>query len=98
MTELIKYAKTDILDGLKSIKIGLSNIIFKVANSGEDYTIALPLDLHTLKTLIELTIIDCWQVPRLDIEYRDHSFLLYCKEFQISVSKDNSEFRFKLVK
>ena len=37
MSELIKYANTDVLDGLKYVRVGLANIISHVINTGEDF-------------------------------------------------------------
>lgn len=57
MSELIKYANTDVLDGLKYVRVGLANIISHVINTGEDYIIQIPVKLNTLKDLLELAIL-----------------------------------------
>lgn len=98
MNNLIKSTEFDILMGLKEIKIGLSNIIFIVVNTKEDCTITLPINLSTLKDLIELTIVDNYQVPQLCIQNKANGFVIYCEEFNIVVSKEELKYTFHLLK
>lgn len=60
MKELIKYANTDILDGLKYIRVGLNNVISHVINTGEDYVIQIPIKWSALSDLLIYSIPECF--------------------------------------
>lgn len=93
MSELIKYANTDVLDGLKYIRAGLNNIIAHVINTGEDYVISIPIKFTTLRDLLELAILKNYY-----LEFGENLFVIVCDKFRIEVAKVESGYRFRLLK
>lgn len=76
MSELIKYANTDVLDGLKYVRVGLANIISHVINTGEDYIIQIPVKLNTLKDLLELAILKNYQIFDYYLNFGEDFFVV----------------------
>lgn len=93
MSELIKYANTDVLDGLKYVRVGLANIISHVINTGEDYIIQIPVKLNTLKDLLELAILKNYQIFDYYL-----NFVVAWEKFKVEVAKVESGYRFRLLK
>lgn len=98
MSELIKYANTDILDGLKYVRVGLANIISHVINTGEDYIIQIPVKLNTLKDLLELAILKNYQIFDYYLNFGEDFFILVGEKFKVEVAKVESGYRFRLLK
>lgn len=98
MSELIKYANTDVLDGLKYIRAGLNNIIAHVINTGEDYVINIPIKFTTLRDLLELAILKNYYVLDYYLEFGENLFVIVCDKFRIEVAKVESGYRFRLLK
>lgn len=98
MSELIKYANTDVLDGLKYVRVGLANIISHVINTGEDYIIQIPVKLNTLKDLLELAILKNYQIFDYYLNFGEDFFVVAWKKFKVEVAKVESGYRFRLLK
>lgn len=98
MSELIKYASTDVLDGLKYVRVGLANIISHVINTGEDYTIQIPVKLNTLKDLLELAILKNYQIFDYYLNFGEDFFVVAWEKFKVEVAKVESGYRFRLLK
>lgn len=79
MSELIKYANTDILDGLKYIRVGLNNIISHVISTGEDYVISIPVKFTTL---LELAILKNYYVFDYYLEFGEDFFVIVWDKFR----------------
>lgn len=98
MSELIKYANTDVLDGLKYVRVGLANIISHVINTGEDYIIQIPVKLNTLKDLLELAILKNYQIFDYYLNFGEDFFVVVWEKFKVEVAKVESGYRFRLLK
>ena len=98
MSELIKYANTDVLDGLKYVRVGLANIISHVINTGEDYIIQIPVKLNTLKDLLELAILKNYQIFDYYLNFSEDFFVVAWEKFKVEVAKVESGYRFRLLK
>lgn len=98
MSELIKYANTDILDGLKYIRVGIANIISHVINTGEDYIIQIPVKLNTLKDLLELAILKNYQIFDYYLNFGEDFFIVAWGKFKVEIAKVESGYRFRLLK
>lgn len=98
MSELIKYANTDILDGLKYIRVGLNNIISHVISTGEDYVINIPIKFTTLRDLLELAILKNYYVLDYYLEFGEDFFIVAWEKFKVEVAKVESGYRFRLLK
>jgi hypothetical protein len=98
MSELIKYANTDVLDGLKYVRVGLANIISHVINTGEDYIIQIPVKLNTLKDLLELAILKNYQIFDYYPNFGEDFFVVAWEKFKVEVAKVESGYRFRLLK
>lgn len=98
MSELIKYANTDVLDGLKYIRAGLNNIISHVISTGEDYVISIPVKLTTLRELLELAILRNYQIFDYYLNFGENFFIIVCDKFKVEVAKVESGYRFRLLK
>lgn len=98
MEELIKYANTDVLDGLKYVRVGLANIISHVINTGEDYIIQIPVKLNTLKDLLELAILKNYQIFDYYLNFGEDFFVVDWEKFKVEVAKVESGYRFRLLK
>lgn len=98
MSELIKYANTDILDGLKYIRVGLNNIISHVISTGEDYVISIPIKFTTLRDLLELAILKNYYVFDYYLEFGEDFFVIVLDKFRVEVAKVESGYRFRLLK
>ena len=98
MSELIKYANTDILDGLKYIRVGLNNIISHVISTGEDYVINIPIKFTTLRDLLELAILKNYYVLDYYLEFGENFFVVVWGKFKVEVAKVESGYRFRLLK
>ena len=98
MSELIKYANTDVLDGLKYVRVGLANIISHVINTGEDYIIQIPVKLNTLKDLLELAILKNYQIFDYYLNFGEDFCVVAWEKFKVEVAKVESGYRFRLLK
>ena len=98
MSELIKYANTDVLDGLKYVRVGLANIISHVINTGEDYIIQIPVKLNTLKDLLELAILKNYQIFDYYLNFGEDFFIVAWGKCKVEVAKVESGYRFRLLK
>lgn len=98
MSEFIKYANTDILDGLKYIGIGLTNILSHVINTKEDYIIQIPVQLNTLKDLLELAILKNYQISDYHLNSDKNFFVIAWEKIKIEITKVESGYRFRLLK
>ena len=98
MSEFIKYANTDILDGLKYIGIGLTNILSHVINTKEDYIIQIPVQLNTLKDLLELAILKNYQISDYHFNSDKNFFVITWEKIKIEITKVESGYRFRLLK
>lgn len=98
MSELIKYANTDILDGLKSIRIGLSNIAAHVITTGEEYIIDIPLKITTLKDLLDFDLFKNYYISNCDSKSEENSFIITWGKFKVEVTKTELGYRFRLLK
>ena len=98
MSELIKYANTDVLDGLKYIRVGLNNIISHVISTGEDYVINIPIKFTTLRDLLELAILKNYYVLDYYLEFGEDFFIVAWEKFKVEVAKVESGYRFRLLK
>lgn len=98
MSELIKYAKTDVLDGLKYVRVGLANIISHVVDTGEDYIIQIPVQLTTLRDLLELSILKNYHVFDYYFNFNEDFFVIAWEKFKVEVAKVESGYRFRLLK
>lgn len=98
MSELIKYANTDISDGLKYIIVGLNNIIFHVISTGEDYVINILIKFTTLRDLLELAILKNYYILDYYFEFGEDFFVIVWDKFRVEVAKVESGYRFRLLK
>lgn len=98
MSELIKYANTDVLDGLKYIRAGLNNIIAHVVNTKKDYVISIPIKFTTLRDLLELAILKNYYVLDYYLEFGENFFVIVCDKFKVEIAKIESGYRFRLLK
>lgn len=98
MSELIKYANTDVLDGLKYIRAGLNNIIAHVINTGEDYIISIPVKFTTLRDLLELAILKNYYILDYYLEFGEDFFVIVWDKFRVEIAKVESGYRFRLLK
>lgn len=98
MNELIKYANTDVLDGLKYIRAGLNNIIAHVVNTKEDYILQIPVKLTTLCELLELAILRNYRIFDYYLNFGENFFVIVWNKYKVEVSKVESGYRFRLLK
>ena len=98
MEKLIKYANTDISDGLKYIRVGLNNIISHVISTGEDYVINILIKFTTLRDLLELAILKNYYILDYYFEFGEDFFVIVWDKFRVEVAKVESGYRFRLLK
>lgn len=99
MSELIKYASTDVLDGLKYVRVGLANIISHVINTGEDYIIHIPIRWSTLEDLLICSIPKCF----VSLDYHSllkegvEKYIMKVKNDYLEITKNEGNYKFSKI-
>lgn len=94
-----KYIQSDINDGIKLIKIGISNIIYSILNGVSDtYTLNFPFDVETLVKFILYTIPDKPIFKECINDETVYRLFLGDKSIRIYVDDVNDYYIFSLVK
>ena len=83
---MIKYAKNDISDGIKSLSIGVGNIIAAIVRKEiSEYILDMPMDYFLVIGALKKMF------PGIDIRYSDSSMIISVENTIIRISfKENS--------
>lgn len=83
---MIKYAKNDISDGIKSLSIGVGNIVAAIVRKElSEYTLDIPMDYFLMTGALRKMF------PGIDIRYADNSMIISVENTIIRISfKENS--------
>ena len=83
---MIKYAKNDISDGIKSLSIGIGNIVAAIVRKElSEYTLDMPMDYFLMTGALRKMF------PGIDIRYADNSMIISVENTIIRISfKENS--------
>lgn len=83
---MIKYAKNDISDGIKSLSIGVGNIVAALVRKElSEYILDMPMDYFLMTGALRKMF------PGIDIRYADSSMIISVENTIIRISfKENS--------
>ena len=77
---MIKYAKNDISDGIKSLSIGIGNIVAAIVRKElSEYTLDMPMDYFLTTGALRKMF------PGIDIKYSDNSMIIFVEETTIRI-------------
>lgn len=77
---MIKYVKKDISDGIKSLSIGIGNIVATIVRKElSEYTLDMPMDYFLMTGALRRMF------PGIDIKYADNSMIIFIEETTIRI-------------
>lgn len=89
---MIKYAKNDISDGIKSLSTGIGNIIATIIRKElSKYTLDMPMDYFLMTGALRKIF------PGIDIKYADNSMIIFIEEATIRILFKEDSTVFSLV-
>ena len=106
---MIKYAKNDISDGIKSLSIGIGNIVAAIVRKElSEYTLDMPMDYFLMTGALRKMFpmpMDYFLMtgalrkmfPGIDIKYSDNSMIILIESTLIRISFEEKNTVFSLV-
>lgn len=89
---MIRYAKNDISDGIKSLSIGIGNIVAAIVRKElSEYTLDMPMDYLLMTGALRKMF------PGIDIRYADNSMIISVENTIICISFKEGSTIFSLV-
>lgn len=99
---MIKYIKSDINDGITSLKAGLCNIVSGIINREfSDYVIDIPININTLQDLIRFSIPKAFVSYNYNRVYKEDSkpsFYILVDDHLLEVFDEEEGYKFTLVR
>lgn len=89
---MIKYANNDISDGIKSLSIGIGNIIAAIVRKElSEYTLDMPMDYFLMIGALRKMF------PEIDIRYADNSMIIFIEKTTIRILFKEASIVFSLI-